>query len=488
MLSNTEKVGQREMDYPGGQSAHQLGVSVGIILFAMGLVAFVIPCPVAIEPEGWRLLASFIGTVLALMLRPIPEGAAVLLALTIVIATRTLPPAKALSGYSNSTVWLVLAAFFIARALIKTGLARRIALSFVRRIGHSTLRLAYSLLLSDVVLATIIPSNTARCGGVMLPIARSLAEIYRSHPGPTSGLLGTFLMLYLYQGDVIASAVFLTGQVSNPLGAEFAKKIAQVDIDWIRWLWVALLPGLVSLLVVPWVIFRLARPGIVRTPAATEFARKELAKMGSRNWQENVTLLVFVGVCGLWITSRFHSLDTTTSALVGVAALLLSGIFTWSDALQERAAWDVFIWYGGVFAMAGALNDFGVTTIFAQSVSRVFDGWYWLWALLLIALVYFYAHYGFASLSAHMVSMFPPFLSVLLVLGAPPGLAAFLLLFFTNLDAGLTHYGTVPAPIIFGTGYVSHGLWWKVGLLIALVNIFIWLTVGMVWWKFIGLW
>ena len=108
--------------------------------------------------------------------------------------------------------------------------------------------------------------------------------------------------------------------------------------------------------------------------------------------------------------------------------------------------------------------------------------------MLLIALVYFYAHYGFASLSAHMASMFPPFLSVLLVLGAPPGLAAFLLLFFTNLDAGLTHYGTVPAPIIFGTGYVSHGLWWKVGLLIALVNIFIWLTVGMVWWKFIGLW
>src|SRR3990172_5607047 len=206
MQSDNEGVGQREMDHSGGQSAHRLGVSVGIILLAMGLVVFVIPRPEAIEPEGWRLLAIFIGTVLALILRPIPEGAAVLLALTTVIATKALPPAKALSGYSNSTVWLVLAAFFIARALIKTGLARRIALSFVRRIGHSTLGLAYSLLLSDVVLATIIPSNTARCGGVMLPIARSLAEIYRSHPGPTSGLLGTFLMLYLYHGYVIASA------------------------------------------------------------------------------------------------------------------------------------------------------------------------------------------------------------------------------------------------------------------------------------------
>ena len=138
--------------------------------------------------------------------------------------------------------------------------------------------------------------------------------------------------------------------------------------------------------------------------------------------------------------------------------------------------------------MAGALNDFGVTTDFAQRVSGIFAGWYWLWALILIALLYFYAHYGFASLSAHMVSMFPPFLSVLVVLGAPPALAAFLLLFCTNLSASLTHYGTVPAPIVFGTGYVSHGLWWKIGFVMSLVNLTIWLTVGMAWWKILGLW
>jgi divalent anion:Na+ symporter, DASS family len=460
--------------------------SVGIILAAVGVI-LVFPRPQAIEPQGWHLLAIFVGTILSLMLRPIPEGGTVLIALTVVIASGTLPPAQALSGYSNSTVWLVLAAFFIARALIKAGLARRIALNIVQRIGHSTLGLAYSLVLSDTVLATIIPSNTARCGGVVLPIARSLAEIYRSHPGPTSGLLGTFLMLALYQGDVVVSAVFLTGQVSNPLGAEFAREIAQVDIDWARWLWVALLPGLCSLLVIPWLIFRLARPEIVQTPEAAEFARKELETMGPRSSRENLILLVFLAVCGLWATSRFHSLNTTTSALIGVSILLLSGNLTWRDALEEHAAWDVFIWYGGVFAMAAALNDFGVTTEFAQGISRIFVSWYWLWALILIALLYFYAHYGFASLTAHMVSMYPPFLSVLVVLGVPAGLAAFLLLFLTNLSAGLTHYGTVPAPIVFGTGYVSHGLWWKVGFLISLANIFIWLTVGMVWWKFIGL-
>ncbi len=98
-------------------------------------------------------------------------------------------------------------------------------------------------------------------------------------------------------------------------------------------------------------IFRITKPGIARTPAAAEFARKELQDMGPRSLQENIVLAVFIAVCGLWITARFHSFTTTTVALLGVSALLVSGILTWRDALEEHAAWDVFIWYGGLFAM-----------------------------------------------------------------------------------------------------------------------------------------
>ena len=94
--------------------------------------------------------------------------------------------AQALSGYSDPTVWLVMAAFFISRALINTGLARRIALFFVKLFGKSSLGVCYALAMSDMVLATIIPSNGARSGGVVLPIVRSIAELYGSQPGPTA--------------------------------------------------------------------------------------------------------------------------------------------------------------------------------------------------------------------------------------------------------------------------------------------------------------
>jgi DASS family divalent anion:Na+ symporter len=135
-----------------------------------------------------------------------------------------------------------------------------------------------------------------------------------------------------------------------------------------------------------------------------------------------------------------------------------------------------------------ALGDAGVTKAFAGGVSDLLAsaGWVTLFAIAL--LVYFYAHYGFASITAHIVSMFPPFVAVLLAQGAPPGLVIFAFACFTNFAAGLTNYGTTPSPMFFAHGFVSLGTWWKTGFFVSLANILIWSVVGFSWWKLIGLW
>ena len=84
--------------------------------------------------------------------------------------------------------------------------------------------------------------------------------------------------------------------------------------------------------------------------------------------------------------------------------------------------------------------------------------------------------------------MFVPFLVVIIGAGAPPLLAVLLLAYFSNLCAALTHYGTTPAPIYFGAGYVSQRKWWSLGLIASLVNIPIWIVFGFVWWKILKLW
>jgi DASS family divalent anion:Na+ symporter len=73
-------------------------------------------------------------------------------------------------------------------------------------------------------------------------------------------------------------------------------------------------------------------------------------------------------------------------------------------------------------------------------------------------------------------------------LGAPPLLAALVLGYFSNLFSSMTHYGTGPAPVLFGAGYVTLAEWWGLGALVSVVNLAIWLGVGGLWWKLLGLW
>jgi DASS family divalent anion:Na+ symporter len=451
------------------------------------VVVYAIPRPEAVQPAGWRLLGIFLATVLGLILQPIPGGALVLLAVTLGATIGGLTIQEALGGYGDPTVWLVMAAFFISRALINTGLARRIALFFVRLFGRSSLGVCYALSLSDMVLASIIPSNGARSGGVILPILRSIAELYGSLPGPTAALIGSFLFTGVYQGICITAAMFLTGQASNPLAAGIAAQ-AGYPITWASWLAAGIVPGLVSMLLVPLVVMRLNPPQIRRTPEAREFAAGELKKMGRWSWQEVVLAVVFVSVCGTWVTSGWHGVDITITALLGSTALLLTGVLTWEDVKTERAAWDIFVWYGGLLRLGKALNDAGVTNEFAKAVGAAFAGQSWVVLLAGALLIYFYAHYGFASITAHILAMYPPFLAVLIAAGAPIGLVAFSFACFTNLAAGLTNYGTTPSPMFFAHEYVSFRMWWKVGFVVSLVNLAIWSTVGFGWWKLIGIW
>jgi len=448
-------------------------------------VVFLIPRPDSIKPESWRLLGIFVATIAGLILQPIAGGALVLIAITLAALFGGLTIQRALTGYSDPVVWLVLAAFFISIALLKTGLARRIALLFVRTFGSTSLGVCYSLGLTDFVLAAIIPSSGARSGGVVLPIVRSVAELYGSEPGETARKLGAFLMVGVYQTICVVSATLLTGQASNAVAARMAGQFLHYPITWLSWLRAGIVPGAICMALVPWLVYRLYPPTLKRTPEAPEFARRELAAMGRMATPERIVCAVFAGVCGLWI---FAPLDAAVPALLGSGVLLATGILKWTDVTGERAAWDVFIWYGGLFGLARALGEAGLTEVFARGIGSALAGYSVTVLFITALLIYFYAHYGFASITAHTVAMYPAFGAVMLAKGVPPGLAAFSLACFGNLCAALTNYGTTPAPMFFACGYVPFAAWWKIGFVVSLATILVWGTVGFAWWKYLGIW
>jgi DASS family divalent anion:Na+ symporter len=475
---------------PESQVSTSLWMSLGKwgVVLAAGLVVLAFPPPEGINPKSWQLLAIFVATITGSIVRPLPGGAIVLLGVSTIAITGVLPVDEALGGYSDPIVWLVLAAFFISRGMVKTGLGRRIAFLFIRTIGQRSLGLGYALVSTDMVLASVIPSNAARSGGIIFPVAKSLAEAYESRPGPTARRLGAFLMTLLYQCDVIICAMFLTGQASNVLIAKFAREVTGIELTYTRWFIAGVIPGLLSLFVFPFVLYRIFPPEIKETPAASEFASTELRRMGPMTRHEKLMLFVFVLIAGLWMTTGLHAINYAVVALLGIGVLLLCGVLNWNDVVTERNAWDVFVWYGGLVRMAEALGETGIIKRFADAAAGFTSGWVWWTALALLLLIYFYVHYGFASITAHATAMFIPFVTVIIAAGAPPYLAVLSLAYFSNLSASLTHYGTTPAPIYFGSGYASQRLWWRIGLIASLITIPIWVIFGFAWWKLLRLW
>jgi DASS family divalent anion:Na+ symporter len=460
----------------------------GIIVIVVGVVIWYLPVPAGVKKEAWQLLAIFVATIVGLILTPLPMGAVVIIGVMMTTLTGVLKIGPALSGFANNTVWLIVAAFLVARGFISTGLGRRIAYIFIRAFGRKTLGLAYSIVASELVLSPATPSNTARAGGIIYPIVRALSSTFGSEPGETARKIGAFLMIMEFQATVITSAMFMTSMAPNPLIAELAKKAANISISWGMWALAAIVPGMLSLIIVTYLLYKIYPPEIKETPQATEMAHRELEKMGPMHRTEKTMLFVFLLILVLWVTGEWTKIDATVVAFIGVSVMLITGVIGWNDVLSEKGAWDALIWFGGLVMMASQLNNLGFMKWFATTVGSSLAGWTWLSALIVLMLVYFYSHYGFASTTAHVTAMFPAFLAVAVAVKVPPYLAALTLGFFSALNAGITHYGTGPAPIYFNAGYMDQKTWWKYGLIVSFVNIAIWMGVGFPWWKVLGLW
>lgn len=439
--------------------------------------------------KGLHLFAIFVATIFGIIVKALPMGAVAMVGIAATALTGTLSIGDSMSGFSDVVIWLIVLAFFISRGFIKTGLGARIAYTFMALLGKRTLGLSYGLAATDLVLAPAIPSNTARGGGIVMPVMASLARAYGSQPGDDSAKkMGSFLTLTAYQVNCITSAMFLTAMAANPLAQKLAGDM-KVNLTWGGWAIAAIVPGLVALLVVPWLLYKLMAPEIKETPAAVDMAREKLAGLGPVKRQEWMMLGVFFMLLVLWIFAKqLGDLNATTSALAGLGVLLLTGVLTWEDVKAETGAWDTLVWFAALVMMASFLNKLGMVPWFSKTMGGMVAGKGWIAAFLVLALVYFYSHYFFASNTAHVASMYAAFLGVSIAAGAPPVLAALVLAFFSNLFAGMTHYGTGPAPVFFGTGYVELGPWWRLGLLVSVVNIIIWVGLGGLWWKVLGLW
>ncbi|MCC5900776.1 MAG: DASS family sodium-coupled anion symporter [Halomonas sp.] len=477
--------------------------STSIAVAATLSIWLVIPLPEGLTPNAWLMLAIFVGTIVAIIGKAMPIGAISIIAISIVAASGVTgdTPSEAinvaLSSYANPLIWLIAIAIMISRGLIKTGLGARIGYYFISIFGKRTLGIGYGLAFSELSIAPVTPSNTARGGGIIHPIMRSIAHSFDSHPEDyTSGKIGKYLALVNYHSNPITSAMFITATAPNPLTVQLISSAtgAEIQLSWLTWAIAMLLPGLVAILAMPYILYLLYPPEIKETPNATKFAREKLAELGKLSRNEGIMLFVFLVLLLLWadipalLLGDAVTLNTTTSAFIGLSMLLLTGVLTWEDVLQEKNAWDTLLWFGALIMMASQLNETGLIGWFSTNIRDWITvmGIGWASASALLVLAFLYTHYFFASTTAHITAMMAAFLAVGLSLGAPAMPFVLIMAATSSIMMTLTHYATGTSPVIFGSGYLTLGEWWKAGFIMSVVNLLIWVVVGGLWWKLLG--
>ncbi|KRM76410.1 anion permease [Secundilactobacillus collinoides] len=456
---------------------------IGIVIWGMTPIR-----PTSISVAGWHILAIFIATIIGCITRPMPIGAVAIVGFTITVLTKTVSTDVALTGFGNATIWLIVMAFFISRGFIKTGLGRRIALNFASAFGKHTLGLAYSLIAVDLVLSPAMPSSTARAGGVVYPIIDALSNAFGSSPKQhTQRKIGSFLVFSEFHGNIITSAMFLTSMAGNPL-AQLLAKSQGIKITWMGWLMASIVPGIVSLTLIPYLIYKLYPPELKEMPDVKPWAQKQLAEMGKISIQEKLMSGIFILALALWTTESLTGIDATMTAFIALALILLTGVLSWDDVLHETGAWNTFTWFSVLVMMADQLNQKGFIPWLSKTIAASLHGMNWMLVLTIACLAYFYSHYLFASATAHISAMYLAFLGIAISSGVPGMLAALMLGFFSNIFGSTTHYGYGPAPVLFGSGYVTQNEWWRLNAILGVVYIVIWLGLGTLWMKVIGFW
>jgi DASS family divalent anion:Na+ symporter len=442
------------------------------------------PVPAGLTAPAWHLFAVFVAAIVSVLLAAFPLLTSSMLAVGAVVLTGTITPAQAYSGFANASVLLVVVAFIVAQAVVKSGLGRRISLFMVSHFGGSSLGLAYSIVLTDAAIAPAFPSNTAR-GGVLFPIVLSVVKGAGSNPeDPEGRRLGGYLMFCAMASLAVSSALWMTATSCNPIGAQIAQK-AGLEIGFGKWLLASSVPSLIAIAMLPLLVAKLFPPRVGATPDAPAAARKDLAGMGPMSRDEWITAVTFALMVAGWVFGSALNLNGTSVAFMGFGVLLVAGVLTLDDISKQGDTLATFLWLAVLFALSGQLNELGFMGYVGERLASRLGGLSW--PVLYVALIALYVgiHYLFVSQTSQMLALFSVFLDVGMRGGVPVPLMAFGLLFASSYFSVITPQGGSQNIIFVTSGYLTQGELYKLGLFTTLAFLAVYLLIGSPWVYFV---
>jgi len=461
--------------------------------FLIGGVVLVVPTPAGLTVNAWRFFALFLATITGVIAEPIPGAAVGMLGVSVAAVLGLVRPvgapatAWALSGFANATVWLVFAAYMFAFGYSRTGLGKRIALHLIRAMGRRTLGLGYAVTFADLVLAPVTPSATARSGGTIYPIVRSIPELYGSLPNdPSSTRVGAYLLYTALASTMITSSMFLTGLAPNTMAIALIAKGIGVTIPWMLWFKGFLPVGVVLLLVQPALLYAIYPPEIKQAPEAPRWADEQLREMGPMSRPEITMLVLVVAALGFWIGGAAF-IDPAVVAIFVILGMVIFRVASWDEIVGQGQAWNTLLWFATLVTMAGGLADTKFLDWLAAALVPLLEGLSPYATIVGVVLAFFFLHYFFASITAHTATLFPLFLAVATKIPVVTPVAwALLLAYPLGMIGVLTPYASGQNAVYYGSGYIKRRDFWVLGLVLGVTYMVVYLSIIVKWLEYLG--
>ena len=452
----------------------------------LGIILWMIKPPSGLDQEAYLMFIIFSSTILSILIKAIPMSTSVLIGLLLSIITNLMSLKDALIGFGDSTTWLVVIAFLIAGVIIETGLGRRIALICINLLGKTVTGLGYAICASELILGPLVPSNTARGGGIIAPIVDSISRSLGSEPQKDPEIAGEYLHLVGAHANLITAAMFLTGMAANPIISRAALEVYGIEFGWSTWALGSIIPGLIGLTGLPIFLKYFSRPTIGSIENVREDIQLRIKELGQWAFREIAMVVTLILMLSLWATKSFHGMGTTTVALFGLVMLLILNIATWDQLVKNYKAWDTLIWLGGLLTLATGLKSTGFISWISESMNSSLEGMEPFTLLILLVIIYFYSMYIFSMLTAHIVALGSTIMVVASGTDLNPILVVGIIAYLSSLCGCLTNYSTGPVIIYFGNGYSKPINWFKIGFYVSIYHLIIWSLFGSLWWKYIG--
>lgn len=479
-----------------------MGLPLAFIVLALILL---VPTPPDLSSAGHRMLGVLVFSVIIWITEAVsyPVSAAVIMSLMAFLlgtAPNMLNPSKvlgtsgalkmALSGFSSPALALVGAALFIAAAMMKTGLDRRIALFILSKIGARTNRVLTGVIIVGFVLSFFVPSTTARVS-CMVPIVLGIISAFGV---PLKSRFSAVMMIAIAQADSIWNVGIKTAAAQNMIAIGFIEKQLGTTVSWLDWFIAAAPFAIIMSVILYFVLLKLIPPEMDEVPGGQKTIAKELAKLGPMRSEEKKLMFISVILLFLWSTEKIlHPFDTSSTTLAAITLMLLPGIgiMSWKEA-QSRIGWGTLVLFGVGISLGSTILSTKAADWIAHVIVNTFNLYdttaFFIIAILALFLIII--HMGFASATALAAAMIPIIISVLQGASEHNALNVVGMTVILQYVICFGFILPVNAPqnmVAFSTGAFAAKDFIKTGIPLTIIAYGTILLLSATYWKFLGL-